>query len=87
MFGDHAKIAIGTMFATGTVVSAGANVFGTPTPPKYIPPFAWGCTGDERMSEDGFLRVAERVLTRRNVAFSAERRESLRRTIQRSARR
>ena len=85
-FGDHAKTAIGTMLGTGTVVSAGANVFGTPTPPKYVPPFAWGCTG-ERMSEDGFLRVAERVLARRNVAFSAERRESLRLTLQRSARR
>lgn len=87
LFGDHAKTAIGTMLATGTVVSAGANLFGAPTPPKYVPPFAWGCIGDERMSEDGFLRVAERVLARRNVAFSAERRESLRRTIQRSARR
>jgi len=85
LFGDHAKTAIGTMLATGTVISAGANVFGTPIPPKYIPPFAWGCSGDERVTEDGFLRVAERVLARRNVAFSAERRESLRRTIQRSA--
>jgi UDP-N-acetylglucosamine diphosphorylase/glucosamine-1-phosphate N-acetyltransferase len=85
-FGDHAKTAIGTMLATGTVVSAGANVFGTPTPPKYIPPFAWGCNG-ERVSEDGFLRVAERVLARRNVAFSDQRKESLRLTLQRSARR
>ncbi len=87
LFGDHAKTAIGTMLATGTVVSAGANVFGTPSPPKYIPPFAWGCSGDERMSEDGFLRVAERVMARRNVEFSSARRESLRLAIQRSARR
>lgn len=86
LFGDHAKTAIGTMLATGTVVSAGANVFGTPTPPKFIPPFAWGCTG-ERVSEDGFLRVAERVMARRNVEFSAQRRESLRLTLQRNARR
>lgn len=84
LFGDHAKTAIGTMLATGTVVCAGANVFGTPTPPKYIPPFSWGCSGAERMSEDGFLRVAERVMARRNVALSAERRESLRRILQRS---
>ena len=87
LFGDHAKTAIGTMLATGTVVSAGANVFGTPNPPKYIPPFAWGSTGDERMTEDGFLRVAERVMGRRNVEFSPARRESLRLAIQRSARR
>jgi UDP-N-acetylglucosamine diphosphorylase/glucosamine-1-phosphate N-acetyltransferase len=86
LFGDHSKTAIGTMLATGTVVSAGANVFGTPTPPKYIPPFSWGCSGAERMSEDGFLRVAERVMARRNVVFSPERRESLRQTLQRSTR-
>ena len=34
------------MLSTGTVVAAGANVFGTLTPPKYVPPFAWGCDGD-----------------------------------------
>jgi UDP-N-acetylglucosamine diphosphorylase / glucose-1-phosphate thymidylyltransferase / UDP-N-acetylgalactosamine diphosphorylase / glucosamine-1-phosphate N-acetyltransferase / galactosamine-1-phosphate N-acetyltransferase len=81
LFGDHAKTAIGTMLATGTVVSAGANVFGTPTAPKHVRPFAWGCTGEERLTEDGFLRIAERVMVRRNVEFSPERRESLRRTF------
>ena len=68
LFGDHAKTAIGTMLATGTVVGAGANVFGAATPPKYVPPFAWGCAG-ERVTEDGFLRVAERVMARRDVAW------------------
>jgi hypothetical protein len=38
------------------------------------------------MSEDGFLRVAERVMARRNVDFSADRRESLRLAYQRSTR-
>lgn len=86
LVGDHAKTAIGTMLATGTVISAGANVFGPASPPKYVPPFAWGCAGDERMSEDGFLRVAERVMGRRNVAFSPDRKESLRRAYQRNTR-
>jgi UDP-N-acetylglucosamine diphosphorylase / glucose-1-phosphate thymidylyltransferase / UDP-N-acetylgalactosamine diphosphorylase / glucosamine-1-phosphate N-acetyltransferase / galactosamine-1-phosphate N-acetyltransferase len=86
LIGDHAKTAIGTMLATGTVISAGANVFGPSTPPKYVPPFAWGCSGSERMTEDGFLRVAERVMGRRNVAFSSDRRESLRLAYQRSTR-
>lgn len=76
LFGDHAKVAIGTMLATGTVVSAGANVFGTTTP-KYVPPFAWGAGGAERLTEDGFLRIAERVMPRRDVALTAERRASL----------
>jgi hypothetical protein len=86
LIGDHAKTAIGTLLATGTVISAGANVFGPPTPPKYVPPFAWGCSGSERMTEDGFLRIAERVMGRRNVAFSPERRDSLRLAYQRSTR-
>lgn len=83
LFGDHAKTAIGTMLATGTVVSAGANVFGTPTPPKYVPPFAWGGDGVERLTPDGFLRVAERVMIRRNVTLTPERRRSLERTFAR----
>ena len=86
LIGDHAKTAIGTMLGTGTVISAGANVFGPSMPPKFVPPFAWGSVGTERMSEDGFLRIAERVMVRRNVVFSVDRRESLRRAYQRSTR-
>lgn len=86
LMGDHAKTAIGTLLATGSVVSVGANVFGPIAPPKYVPPFAWGCSGSERMSEDGFLKVAERVMARRNVDFSPGRQESLRLTYQRTMR-
>jgi UDP-N-acetylglucosamine diphosphorylase/glucosamine-1-phosphate N-acetyltransferase len=82
LFGDHAKTAIGTMFSTGTVVSAGAHVFG-PAAPKYVPPFAWGAEGEERVSEAGFLRVAERVLARRKVEFTPAQRSSLQRTYAR----
>jgi UDP-N-acetylglucosamine diphosphorylase/glucosamine-1-phosphate N-acetyltransferase len=81
LFGDHAKTAIGIMLGTGTIVSAGASVFGGP-PPKYVLPFAWG-VGGETMTEEGFLRVAQRVLARRNVAWTDARRDSLRRTYQR----
>jgi UDP-N-acetylglucosamine diphosphorylase/glucosamine-1-phosphate N-acetyltransferase len=83
LFGDHAKTAIGTMLATGTVVGAGAHVFGPSTPPKYVPPFAWGGAGDERLTSDGFLRVAERVMTRRSVTLTPARRLSLERTFTR----
>ncbi len=79
LFGDHAKTAIGTMFGTGTVVGAGANVFGPPAPPRYVHPFSWGAAGAEQLSEDGFLRIAERVMLRRQVELSPPRRESLRR--------
>src|SRR5207244_2775156 len=71
LIGDHAKTAIGTLLATGTVVGTGANVFEAVRPPKYVPPFAWGATGGARMSRDGFLGIAERVLPRRDVAVDA----------------
>ena len=77
LIGDHAKTAIGTLLPTGTVVGAGANVFGSANAPKYVPPMAWGSEGTERMTEDGFLKVAERVMPRREVAFTPERRASL----------
>lgn len=77
LIGDHAKTAIGTMLSTGTVVGAGANLFGPAQPPRYVPPMSWGNHGIERLSEDGFLKVAERVMPRREVAFTPERRASL----------
>jgi UDP-N-acetylglucosamine diphosphorylase/glucosamine-1-phosphate N-acetyltransferase len=77
LIGDHAKTAIGTMLATGTVVGAGANVFGSPTPPKYVPPMAWGAVGHDRLTEDGFLKIAARVMPRRDVELTAERAASL----------
>ncbi len=83
LFGDHAKTAIGTMLPTGAVVGAGANVFGAAQVPKYIRPLAWGCNG-ERITEEGFLTVAKRVLARRNVDWSEAREASLRRTYGRA---
>jgi len=68
LIGDHAKTAIGTLLGTGTVIGAGANVFDAVRPPKYVPPFAWGGgDGATRASREGFLKVAERVLPRRDV--------------------
>lgn len=76
LVGDHAKTAIGTLFGTGTIVGVGANVFGAVRPPRAVPPFAWGLDGT-RMELDGFLRVAERVLPRRNVELTDAMRDML----------
>lgn len=76
LIGDHAKTAIGTMLSTGTVIGAGANVFGEGLG-KYVTPFAWGASGLERVTEEGFLRIAERVMPRRDVPVTPERRASL----------
>ena len=83
LIGDHAKTAIGTMLSTGTIVGAGASVFGEGPVPKYVVPFAWGAGNDQRQSEAGFLTIAERVMPRRDVPFTDERRQSLAATYRR----
>ncbi len=75
-FGDYSKTGIGTMLTTGTIVGAGANVFGPGMPPKSVPPFAWG--DGERYEIDKFLEVAERMMARRHVGLSDGARETLR---------
>jgi hypothetical protein len=76
LFGDHAKIAIGTFLSTGTVVGSGANVYGSNSPPKYVPPMAWGLDG-ESVSREGFLTIAGRVMPRRKVTVTEEIEQSL----------
>ena len=78
LFGDHAKTGIGTMLSTGTVIGAGANVFGSNMAPKVVPPFAWG-DGEPYETYDvaKFLAVAERVMLRRHVELGDKARKQL----------
>jgi glucose-1-phosphate thymidylyltransferase len=84
LIGDHAKTAIGTMLSTGSVVGAGANVLGGSPAPRYLPPFTWGAAG-ERVTEEGFLRIAGRVMPRRGVELTEARRASLAATWRRAS--
>ena len=78
LFGDHAKTGIGTMLSTGTVIGAGANVFGANMPPKVVPPFAWGDRAPYDTYEvTRFLAVAERVMARRHVELGEKARKQL----------
>lgn len=78
MFGDHAKTGIGTCLTTGTVLGAAANVYGAQTPPKAVPPFAWGSAPPYSVYRlDKFLEVVERVMARRQVTLTARGREQL----------
>jgi len=88
LLGDHVKTAIGTLLETGTVVGAGANVFGETRPPKWVPPFAWG-TGEEwkRYRRDAFLDAAATVLGRRDVPFDERTRRWLAEVWREAARR
>ena len=85
LFGDHVKTGIGLRLTTGSVIGAGANVFGSGMPPKYVPPFSWG---DGRSSEtyhiDKFLEVASRAMARRQVRFGDREREHMKRAFERA---
>ena len=78
LVGDHAKTGIGTLLNTGTVLGAGANVFGGTMPPKLVPPFAWGRGEPYGVFElDRFLTVTERVQARRDQTLGAAQRRQL----------
>jgi len=78
LIADHAKIGIGTMLGTGTIVGAAAHVLGNPVP-RHIPPFSWKTPGGgERLDADGFIRIATRVMPRRGIDLTPEREQWLR---------
>ena len=78
LFGDHAKTGIGLKLTTGTVLGAGANVYGSAMPPKAVAPFSWGeAEAFSRYRLDKFLDVAQRMMARRQVTLSAGARAQL----------
>lgn len=87
LIGDHVKTGIGLLLNTGTVIGVGSNLFGSEMPPRYVPPFSWG-SGDELVEYrlDKFLQVAERAMSRREVALSESAREQLGRAWERGRR-
>jgi UDP-N-acetylglucosamine diphosphorylase/glucosamine-1-phosphate N-acetyltransferase len=81
LIGDHVKTAIGTLLNTGTVISAGSNVFGG-MPPQYLPPFSWGA--DESYAFDKFIETASAAMQRRGVPLNASQKEMLARAWKRT---
>ncbi|UCF20582.1 MAG: hypothetical protein JSU87_03985 [Gemmatimonadota bacterium] len=66
--GDHVKTGIGLLLGTGTVVGAGANVYGNKMPPRYVEPFSWGegdQLGEYRLAD--FIETAQAAMARRGV--------------------
>lgn len=85
LLGDHVKTGIGTLLNTGTMVGAGANLFGGAMPPKYVPPFSWGSgheLGEYRIEE--FLETAGTVMGRRDQDLPEEQRALLLRAWERT---
>jgi len=66
--GDHGKTGINVMFDTGTVVGACCNIFGPGIPPKEVPSFSWGGSGELKTFDPvkGY-DVMKIVMARRHV--------------------
>jgi hypothetical protein len=78
LFGDHAKTGIGLRLTTGSVLGAGANVYGSAMPPKAVAPFSWGeADAFAEYRAEKFVAVAERMMARRHVTLSDPARRQL----------
>jgi UDP-N-acetylglucosamine diphosphorylase/glucosamine-1-phosphate N-acetyltransferase len=77
LFGDHVKTGIGLRLTTGTVLGAGANVFGN-MPPKVVAPFSWGDAPPyTTYRADKFVETAARMMSRRHVELTDRARRHL----------
>jgi UDP-N-acetylglucosamine diphosphorylase/glucosamine-1-phosphate N-acetyltransferase len=77
LFGDHVKTGIGLRLTTGTVLGAGANVYGA-MPPKVVSPFSWGDGPPYSVyRSDKFVETAERMMSRRHVELTDRARRHL----------
>jgi UDP-N-acetylglucosamine diphosphorylase/glucosamine-1-phosphate N-acetyltransferase len=63
---DHAKIGIGTLINTGSIIGAAANVFGGSMTSKFIPSFSWG---DKEYDPERAIKTAQTVMSRRDVVM------------------
>jgi len=72
VIGDHTKTAINSVLNTGTVVGAACNIFGRAVPPRFVPSFSWGASGDAVTTYDlgRVIEAAKRVMSRRAITFS-----------------
>lgn len=77
--GDYAKLGIGTLITTGAIIGVGANVFGGGVTPKFVPSFAWG---KGECDVEKVLEGIERMMSRRGVKFTEERKTSIKKIFQ-----
>jgi len=73
--GDHAKLGIGTLVNTGTVIGFGANVLGGKVTPKVIPDFSWSET--EKYRWEDFIETVRVVMERRGKELTEKQRKIL----------
>ncbi len=83
VMGDHSKAGIQSMFNTGTIVGVASNIFGEGFPPKFVPSFSWGgSSGFITHRLDEALATAQKVMARRDIEFSTEDENILRKVFE-----
>lgn len=72
MIGDHAKLGIGTLIPTGTVIGSFVNFFGGGMTPRFIPSFKWLGPGiDETYDLEKAIETARLVMKRRQIEMTS----------------
>ncbi len=70
VIGDHAKLGIGTMLSTGSVVGFASHVM-MARPPKFTPSYAWVTDeGISRLDFNKMLAIARATMDRRQVELT-----------------
>ena len=64
------------MFNTASVVGVMSNIFGAGFPPKYVPNFQWGTSG-ENFNFEKAIESAENMMGRRDIQLTKEDRSIL----------
>ena len=74
--GDYAKLGIGTLINTGSLIGVGANIWGGGVTPKFVPNFAWGMEGKTDLEK--MINNIKIVMKRRNIILSQQKEKSIR---------
>lgn len=86
LVGDHSKFGIGSTINTGTIIGVGCNVYGSGLPPKYLPSFIWGGSGQfTEYRLDKMLETAEIAMNRREIELTPAYETMIRNLFQRTA--
>lgn len=70
--GDHSKIGVNGMINTATVLGVGVNIHGSGFPRNFVASFQEGsaAAGFKNVPLETFYTIAERVMSRRNIALT-----------------
>ncbi len=70
--GDHSKIGVNGMINTATVLGVGVNIHGAGFPRNFVASFQEGSStaGFKNVPLETFYTIAERVMSRRNIALT-----------------